>query len=113
MPHRPLHSRTPCLCLCLLPELPLSLQPLSLLAASLSAGDWGFKNRARRFTPSLFLKPQYPADLSLTAQLRDHKRLQRETQLREVAETEATARGENLKKPVGRQEKPPLELSKC
>ena len=52
VPHRPLHSRAPslCLCLCQLPELPLPLQFLMApLLSSPSAGDWGFEDRARGF----------------------------------------------------------------
>ena len=64
---------------------------------------------------ALFLKPQSPAE-KLAAQQRDQEKLQRERQLRELAEEEAKARGEAMKKPVGRprsskSKPPPLTAS--
>ena len=50
---------------------------------------------------ALFLKPQSPAE-KLAAQQRDQEKLQRERQLRELAEEEAKARGEAVKRLVGR-----------
>ena len=48
---------------------------------------------------ALFLKPKSPAE-RLAAQQRDQEKLQRERQLRELAEAEA--RGEALKRPIRR-----------
>ena len=47
-----------------------------------------------------FLKPQSHAE-RLAAQQRDHEKLQRERQLKELQEEEAKARGEAGKRPVG------------
>ena len=48
-----------------------------------------------------FFEPLSPAE-RLAAQQRDHEKLQRERQLRELAEAEAKARGAAVKRPVGR-----------
>jgi hypothetical protein len=59
---------------------------------------------------ALFLKPQSPAE-RLAAQQRDQEKLQRERQLRELAEEGAKARGEAVRRlvghPRGSKNKPP------
>jgi hypothetical protein len=50
---------------------------------------------------ALILKPQSPAEVyrELVNQYRNHKKLQRERQLRKLEEEEAKARGEAVKRP--------------
>ena len=59
-PHGPLHSRAPCLCLCLyqLPELPLPLQLLMVPLLSGQPLSWGqgFEERVRGSQPGLILE---------------------------------------------------------